>query len=114
MNMQTLVIDIEGMTFRGCTYLAAGTSPRRLGATRGGIAAASGLAQVSGSAAGGSMFGKLAQSSFAWLSRLLILTPVVLLLRPELGTAAIRSAGTQPPGSRRTRRMNTTIVNTRS
>lgn len=71
-----------GLVLPVIAYLAAGTSPRRLGATMGGIAAAAGLGQVLGSSAGGWLFGKLAQMSFAWLSLPLLLTLVVVLLRP--------------------------------
>jgi MFS family permease len=74
-----------GLVLPVTSYLAAGTAPRRLGATMGAIAAASGLGQVLGSAVGGWMFGELAQSSFAWLSLPLILTLVALLLRPQWG-----------------------------
>jgi MFS family permease len=81
-------------------YLAAGTSPRHLGATMGGIAAAAGLGQVLGSSAGGWMFGEVAQSSFAWLSLPLILTLAVVLLRPAWGSrqSAVRDGITRHAG----------------
>lgn len=87
-----------GLVLPVIAYLAAGTSPRRLGATMGGIAAASGLGQVLGSATGGWMFGEIAQASFAWLSLPLILTLVVLMLRPDWG---LRQSGTHECGPRR-------------
>jgi MFS family permease len=74
-----------GLVLPVIVYRAAGTSSRRLGATMGGIAASSGLGQVLGSTAGGWMFGELARSSYGWLSLPLILTLVVLLLRPDGG-----------------------------
>lgn len=75
-----------GLVLPVISYLAAGTTRHRLGATMGGIAAASGLGQVLGSAAGGWMFGALAQSSFAWLSLPPLLTLLVLFLRPDWGS----------------------------
>lgn len=74
-----------GLVLPVIAYLAAGTSPQRLGTTMGGIAAAAGLGQVLGSAAGGWMFGELAQSSYGWLSLPLIFTLLVMLLRPHWG-----------------------------
>ena len=102
-----------GLVLPVIAYLAAGTSPSRLGATMGGIAAAAGLGQVLGSSAGGWLFGELAQLSFAWLSLPLILTLLVVLLRPDWESRRSAARG-QPPGSRRTRHMKSTIVNTRS
>ncbi|MEO7852668.1 MAG: MFS transporter [Rubrivivax sp.] len=74
-----------GLVLPVIAYLAAGTSPRRLGATMGGITAAAGLGQVLGSSAGGWLFGELAQTSYGWLSLPLIFSPVVLWLRPKMG-----------------------------
>ena len=90
-----------GLVLPVIAYLAAGTSPGRLGATMGGIAAASGLGQVLGSAAGGWMFGELAQSSYAWLSLPLIFTLIVLLLRPDW---ALRQSAARDGSTREARR----------
>jgi MFS family permease len=75
-----------GLVLPVIAYLAAGASPQRLGATMGGITAAAGLGQVLGSAAGGWLFGELAQTSYGWLSLPLIFTVVIMLLRPEWGS----------------------------
>lgn len=63
-------------------YLAAGASPQTLGATMGGLAAAAGLGQTLGSAAGGWIFGTLAQRSFGWLTVPLAVMLMLLLARP--------------------------------
>ncbi|MHB1249524.1 MAG: MFS transporter [Polaromonas sp.] len=63
-------------------YLAAGASPQTLGATMGGLAAAAGLGQMLGSAAGGWLFGTLAQRSFGWLTVPLVVMLMLLLARP--------------------------------
>ena len=64
------------------TFLAAGATRQKLGATMGGLAAAAGFGQTLGSAAGGWLFGALAQHSFGWLALPLALTLFVLLARP--------------------------------
>ncbi len=63
-------------------YLAAGASANKLGTTMGGLAAAAGLGQTLGSAAGGWLFGAFAQRSFAWLTVPLLATLLLLLARP--------------------------------
>ena len=72
-----------GLVLPVIAYLAAGASPKRLGAVMGGLAAASGLGQTLGSAAGGWLFGALAHLSFAWLTLPLLLMTGVLLARPR-------------------------------
>ena len=62
-------------------YLAAGASQQTLGATMGGLAAAAGFGQMLGSAAGGWLFGALAQRSFGWLTLPLVLMMGLLLVR---------------------------------
>jgi MFS family permease len=54
-----------GLVLPVIAYLAAGASPQRLGATMGGLAAASGFGQTLGSAAGGWLFGALASEPSA-------------------------------------------------
>lgn len=71
-----------GLVLPVISYLAAGTSRQNLGVAMGGLAAAAGLGQTLGSAAGGWLFGALAQRSFAWLIVPLIATLLLLLFRP--------------------------------
>ena len=71
-----------GLVLPVIAYLAASASPLKLGATMGGLAAAAGLGQTLGSAAGGWLFGALAQLSFAWLGGPLALMLALLLVRP--------------------------------
>ena len=71
-----------GLVLPVIAYLAAGASPQRLGVVMGGLAAASGLGQTLGSAAGGWLFGTLAQRSFGWLALPLLLMAGLLLARP--------------------------------
>lgn len=52
------------------------------GTTMGGLAAAAGLGQTLGSAAGGWLFSALAQLSFAWLTVPLLAMLLILLARP--------------------------------
>ena len=56
-----------GLVLPAITYLAAGVSRQKLGATMGALAAAVGLGQTLGSTLGGWLFGALAQGSFGWL-----------------------------------------------
>ena len=71
-----------GLVLPVIAYLAAGTSPRRLGTTMGGLAAAAGLGQTLGSAMGGWLFGAAGQWAFGWLILPLIAVVLVLLARP--------------------------------
>ncbi len=71
-----------GLVLPVIAYLAAGASADKLGTTMGGLAAAAGLGQTLGSAAGGWLFGAFAQSSFAWLTVPLIVVLICLLARP--------------------------------
>ncbi len=72
-----------GLVLPVIAYLAAGTSPQRLGTTMGGLAAAAGLGQTLGSAIGGWLFGAAGQWAFGWLILPLIAVVLVLLARPE-------------------------------
>ncbi len=72
-----------GLVLPVIAYLAAGASPQKLGAVMGGLAAASGLGQTLGSAAGGWLFGALAHLSFGWLTLPLFLMAGLLLARPR-------------------------------
>jgi MFS family permease len=71
-----------GLVLPTISYLAAGASRRRLGATMGGLAAAAGFGQTLGSAAAGWLFGTVAQLSFAWLALPLLATLGTLIARP--------------------------------
>ena len=72
-----------GLVLPVIAYLAAGASPPKLGAVMGGLAAAAGLGQTLGSAAGGWLFGTLAQRSFGWLTLPLVVMLLLLLARPR-------------------------------
>ena len=89
-----------GLVLPTVSYLAAGTSPHRLGAAMGGLAAAAGLGQTLGSAAAGWLFGSAAQIGFAWLALPLLATLGVLLARPAWWSAAAapHARAFQPPG----------------
>ncbi|MEP7344212.1 MAG: MFS transporter [Gemmatimonadaceae bacterium] len=77
-----------GLVFPVISFLAAGATHRKLGATMGGLAAAAGLAQTLGSAAGGWLFGSLSQIAFAWLMLPLVGTLILVLCRPSWWTAS--------------------------
>ena len=70
-----------GLMLPVIAYLAAGSSPQRLGVVMGGLAAASGLGQTLGSAAGGLLFGAQAHRSFGWLTLPLVVMLGFLLTR---------------------------------
>jgi MFS family permease len=70
-----------GLVLPTLSFLAAGASRQRLGATMGGLAAAAGLGQTLGSAAAGWLFGAVAQIGFAWLALPLLATLALLLVR---------------------------------
>jgi MFS family permease len=72
-----------GLVLPVISFLAAGTSHRRLGATMGSLAAAAGLGQTLGSSAGGWLFGAIAQLGFGWLALPMVGTLMVLLFRPS-------------------------------
>jgi MFS family permease len=72
-----------GLVLPVIAYLAAGASPQKLGATMGGLAAASGFGQTLGSAAGGWVFGVLAQRTFGWLTIPLLVMVGLVLVRPR-------------------------------
>ena len=76
-----------GLVLPTVSYLAAGASRRRLGATMGGLAAAAGFGQTLGSAAAGWLFGAVAQLSFAWLALPLLATLGSLIARPAWWSA---------------------------
>ena len=72
-----------GLVLPVIAYLAAGASANKLGTTMGGLAAAAGLGQTLGSAAGGWLFGAFAQRGFGWLTVPLIAMLIFLLPRPH-------------------------------
>jgi MFS family permease len=76
-----------GLILPVIAYRAAGFSRGSLGTTMGSLAAAAGLGQTLGSAAGGWLFGALAQSTFAWLAAPLVGIFAILLARPAWGAA---------------------------
>ena len=82
-----------GLVLPVILYLAAGASRRNLGATMGGLAAAAGLGQTFGAAAGGWLFGALAQVGFGWLALPLAATLILLLFRPSWWAIAAASPG---------------------
>ncbi len=86
-----------GLVLPTISYLAAGASPQRLGATMGGLAAAAGFGQTLGSAFAGWLFGAVAQLSFAWLSLPLLAALGALAVRPGWWTAG--DAEPKLPGS---------------
>lgn len=71
-----------GLVLPTISFLAAGATRRRLGATMGGLAAAAGFGQTLGSAAAGWLFGAVAQLSFAWFALPLLATLGTLIVRP--------------------------------
>ena len=80
-----------GLVLPVISFLAAGAACRNLGATMGWLAAAAGLGQTLGSAAGGWLFGALAQIGFGWLALPLVAMLILLLLRPSWWSAAVTS-----------------------
>jgi MFS family permease len=76
-----------GLILPVIAYRAAGASRRSLGTTMGGVAAAAGLGQTLGAAAGGWLFGAVAETSFAWLAAPLVGIFAILLARPAWGSA---------------------------
>lgn len=80
-----------GLVLPVIAYLAAGVSPRKLGAVMGGLAAAAGFGQTLGSAAGGWLFGAFAHRSFGWLT-----VPLVVMLTLLLTRAGWWSANSVP------------------
>ena len=91
-----------GLVLPVIAYLAAGASPQKLGAVMGGMAAASGLGQALGSAAGGWLFGAQAHLSFGWLTLPLVLMLGLLLARPRWWSVNADAPATrhQPIGKR--------------
>jgi MFS family permease len=80
-----------GLVLPVIAYLAAGSSPQRLGVVMGGLTAAAGLGQTLGSAAGGWLFGVLAHRSYGLLA-LPLLAMLVLLLARQAWWLAIAAA----------------------
>jgi MFS family permease len=80
-----------GLVLPVIAYLAAGSSPQRLGVVMGGLTAAAGLGQTLGSAAGGWLFGVLAHRSYGVLA-LPLLAMLGLLLARQTGWSVIAAA----------------------
>lgn len=70
-----------GLVLPVIAYLAAGSSPQRLGVVMGGLTAAAGFGQTLGSAAGGWLFGVLAHRSYGLLALPLLVVLGLLLAR---------------------------------
>ena len=87
-----------GLVLPVIAYLAAGASPQKLGVVMGGLAAASGLGQTLGSAAGGWLFGALAQLSFGWLALPLVVMIGLLLARPRWWSVIAAAPTAHPQG----------------
>ncbi|MGQ0599413.1 MFS transporter [Aquabacterium sp.] len=73
-----------GLVLPVIAYVAAGAERDRLGVTMGGLAAASSVGQIVGSAVGGWLFGVAAQHSYGWLTAPLVAILALVLLRPAL------------------------------
>ncbi len=88
-----------GLVLPVVAYLAAGASPQKLGVVMGGLAAASGLGQMLGSAAGGWLFGTLANRSFGWLTLPLVAMMVMVFARPGWWASGVvpQSGGSLQP-----------------
>lgn len=82
-----------GLILPVIAYRAAGASRSSLGTTMGGLAAAAGLGQTLGAAAGGWLFGAVAEASFAWLAAPLVGIFVILLARPAWGATVPDGSG---------------------
>jgi len=93
-----------GLVLPVIAYLAAGASPQKLGVVMGGLTAAAGLGQTLGSAAGGWLFGVLADRGYGLLAVPLLVMWGLLLARPAwwslAATAAITPAAAIPHRSR--------------
>ena len=85
-----------GLVLPVIAYLAAGASPHKLGVVMGSLAAAAGLGQTLGSAAGGWLFGALAQRSFGWLTLPLVLMLGFLLARSRWWSVKAVASSAQP------------------
>ena len=90
-----------GLVLPVISYLAAGTSRQKLGSTMGGLAAAAGFGQMIGSAAGGWLFGALAQRSFGWLNLPLVVMLILLVARPGCWSAIPVEFTHRPTGGSR-------------
>ena len=71
-----------GLVLPVIAYLAAGSSPQRLGVVMGGLTAAAGLGQTLGSVAGGWLFGVLGHRGYGLLVLPLLVMLGLLLARP--------------------------------
>lgn len=92
----SLVSAGTGLVLPVIAFLAAATSPSKLGTTMGSLAAAAALGQTLGSAAGGWLFGAVARLSFAWLAVPLAAALILLLLRPAWWTATATAPEAAP------------------
>lgn len=85
-----------GLVLPVIAYLAASSSPQKLGAIMGGLTAAAGLGQTLGSAAGGWLFGVLAHRSYALLALPLLVVFGLLLARPVRWSSNASSSPARP------------------
>jgi MFS family permease len=79
-----------GLVLPVIAYLAAGVSRRKLGFAMGALAAAAGLGQTVGSSLAGAIFGVLGQGTFGLMILPLVVTLVLLLVRPAWWGASTR------------------------
>lgn len=84
-----------GLVLPVIAYLAAGSSPQRLGVVMGALSAAAGLGQTLGSAAAGWLFGVLAHRSYGLLTLPLLVMLGLLLARRAWWTVIAAAANTQ-------------------
>ena len=81
-----------GLVLPVIAYLAAGSSPQKLGMVMGGLTAAAGLGQTLGSATGGWLFSVLAHRGYALLVLPLLVILVLLLARPAWWSSVAAAA----------------------
>ncbi|MDP2368265.1 hypothetical protein [Rhodoferax sp.] len=84
-----------GLVLPVIAYLAAGSSPQKLGVVMGALSAAAGLGQTLGSAAAGWLFGVLAHRSYGLLTLPLLVMLGLLLARKAWWTVIAVAANTQ-------------------
>ncbi len=89
-----------GLVLPVIAYMAAGASPHRLGVVMGSLAAAAGFGQTLGSAAGGWLFGALAERSFGWLALPLLVMLVLLVVRREWWSVMATASAPHHAGQR--------------
>ena len=87
-----------GLVLPVIAYLAAASSPQKLGVVMGGLTAAAGLGQTLGSAAGGWLFGVLAQRSYGVLALPLLVMLGLMLARRDGWSGVATASPTRRAG----------------